>query len=68
MAVDLVLKSALARLVQAGELEVDPAAVGQEQPVERDGEPALVRILDGPGRADDACVPRGIRIRWRSAE
>ena len=58
MAVDLVLKGALARLVEAGELEVDPAAVGQEQPVEGDGEPALVRVLNGPGRADDARAAR----------
>ena len=59
VAVDFVPKRALARLVEAGELEVDPAAVGQEQPVERDREPALVRVLNGPGRADDTRAARG---------
>ena len=56
--VDLVPEGTLARLVEAGELEVDPAAVREEQPVEHDGEPALVRVLNGLRRADHACAAR----------
>ena len=54
VAIDLVPEGALARLVQARELEVDPAAVGHDQPVERDGEPALVPVLNRLGHADHA--------------
>ena len=49
VAVDLVPEGTLARLVQARELEVDPASVGEEQPVESDGQPALVPLLARPG-------------------
>ncbi len=59
--VHLVAERALAHLVQAGELKVHPASIGQKQPVEGDGEAALVPILNGLGRSDDARPARDQR-------
>jgi len=54
MAVHLVFERRVSRLVQAVELQLDPAPVREDQTVETDGQPGLIPMAHGLGRADGA--------------
>ena len=67
MTVHAAFECALANLIQPTKLKGHPSTIGEDEPVKHDGEPFLIwpTVAD----ADPTTrAPRGITIRWRSAE
>ena len=58
MPVDLIFQGSLAELIEPVKFERNRAAIGQDQAVETNGQPRLVLVRHGSGRAND---PRSSR-------